>query len=193
MANAWPAVAVADGWVWITNWLAAAGLTTIELVGDEVKPPPVNLSESVSALLSARFVNVATPPDNGGGGRPLERAGAAGERRRDHRGVVARLQVAVLIHFIDHRLGRERLPGRRRRRRLRLDHQLAGRRRGHGEGARGRAVDSAAGDLERVAGGGRGQRQVGEGGHAVASPSRRACRRASRRRGCSPAPPSPCR
>ena len=31
MANGCPAVAVADGWVWITNWLAAAGLTTIAL------------------------------------------------------------------------------------------------------------------------------------------------------------------
>ena len=45
VANGCPAVAVADGWVWMTSWLAAAGLTTIELVGDEVKPPPVNLSE----------------------------------------------------------------------------------------------------------------------------------------------------
>ena len=43
--------------------------------------------------------------------------------------VVARLQVAVLVLFIDHRLSGERLPGRRRRRRLGVDHQLAGRRR----------------------------------------------------------------
>ena len=49
--------------MWITSWLAAAGLTTIELVGVEVKPPPVNWSVMVSALLSARPVKVATPPD----------------------------------------------------------------------------------------------------------------------------------
>ena len=35
------------------------------------------------------------------------------------RAVVARLEVAVLVFLVDHRLGRERLPGRRRRRRLR--------------------------------------------------------------------------
>ncbi len=63
MANGCPAVAVAEGWVWMTNWLAAAGLTTIGLVGNEVKPPPVKWRERVSALLSARFVKAATPPD----------------------------------------------------------------------------------------------------------------------------------
>ena len=47
----------------MTSWLGAAGLTTIELVDAEVKPPPVNWSVSVSALLSARFEKVATPPE----------------------------------------------------------------------------------------------------------------------------------
>ena len=32
MANACPAVAVADGCVWITSWLAAAGVTVMALV-----------------------------------------------------------------------------------------------------------------------------------------------------------------
>ena len=89
----------------------------------------MNLSEIVSALSSARLVKVATPPDDRDRRRPLERPGAAGERGRDHGAVVARLQVAVLILVVDHRLGREGQPGRRRRRRLRVDHQLAGRRR----------------------------------------------------------------
>ena len=113
----------------IISWLAAAGLTTMVLEVAGVRLPLVNLSEMVSALLSARPVNVATPPDDRGGGRPLERAGAAGERGRHHRAVVAGLQVAVRVLFIDHRLGGERLPGGRRRRRLGVDHQLAGRRR----------------------------------------------------------------
>jgi hypothetical protein len=57
-------VAVDDGCVWITNWLAAAGLTTIDVVGTDVNPSPVNVSEIVSARVSARFVNLATPPEN---------------------------------------------------------------------------------------------------------------------------------
>ena len=73
MANACPAVAVADGWVWMTSWLAAAGLTTIELVGDEVKPPPVNLSEMRLGLVVGQVRERRHAADNGGGGRPLER------------------------------------------------------------------------------------------------------------------------
>ena len=63
MANGCPAVAVADGWVWITSWLAAAGLTTIGWSAPRSGRRSVNWSEMVSALLSARFVKVATPPD----------------------------------------------------------------------------------------------------------------------------------
>ena len=69
--------------------------------GHAVRPPLVKLSEIVSALLSARFVNVATPPGQRDGGRPLERAGAARQRRRHHRAVVAGFQVAELVLFID--------------------------------------------------------------------------------------------
>ena len=75
-----PAVAVDDGCVWITNWLAAAGLTTMLFDVAVVRPPLVNWSEIVSAVLSARFVNVATPPETvavaspGAGRSPLASA-----------------------------------------------------------------------------------------------------------------------
>src|SRR5205085_1347270 len=51
-----------DGWVWITNWVAVAGLTTMLVELAWVRLPLVNWSESDSAVLSARLVNVATPP-----------------------------------------------------------------------------------------------------------------------------------
>ena len=64
MLNATPAVAVADGCVLIANWLAAAGLTTMLLDVAEVRLGElVKWSEMVSALLSARLVNVAMPPE----------------------------------------------------------------------------------------------------------------------------------
>ena len=133
----------------MTSWLGAAGLTTIELVGTEVNPPPVNLSESVSALLSARFGERRHAARDRRGGRPLERAGAAGERRGHHGAVVAGLEIAVLVLFVEDRLSCERLPGGGRRRRLLDDDQLAGRRRADDDGAGGRRGQAAAGELER--------------------------------------------
>ena len=48
----------------ITNWLAAAGLTTMLFDVAAVRAGMlVNSSEIVSALLSARLVNVAMPPE----------------------------------------------------------------------------------------------------------------------------------
>ena len=47
----------------MTNWLAAAGLTTIELVEQRFKPPPVNSSVIVLGRIVARPANVATPPE----------------------------------------------------------------------------------------------------------------------------------
>ena len=110
---------------------------------------------------------MATPPDTVAVVVPWSGPAPLLSCRRHHRGVVARLDVAVLVDFLDHRLRGERLAGRGRRRGLRLDHQLAGRRRGHGDGVRGRAINTVAGDNERIAGGGRGERQAGEGGHAA--------------------------
>ena len=55
VANATPAVAVADGCVVTTNWLAAAGLTTMLLDVALVRPRAGELSEfMVSALLYDR-------------------------------------------------------------------------------------------------------------------------------------------
>ena len=89
----------------------------------------MNLSVMVSAVSSARLVNVATPPDTVAV-RSLERAGAAGERRRDHRAAVARLEVAVLVLLIDHRLDvANGWPAVAVADGWVLDHQLAGRRR----------------------------------------------------------------
>ena len=64
MANTTPAVAVSDGWVAMNNWLAPAGLTTMLVEMAEVKTGTlVNWSVMVSALLSARSVKVAMPPE----------------------------------------------------------------------------------------------------------------------------------
>ena len=64
MLKATPAVAVGDGCVWITNWLAAAGLTTMlpDVAGVNAGSL-VKWSVMVSALLSARLVKVAMPPE----------------------------------------------------------------------------------------------------------------------------------
>ena len=64
----------------------------------------------VSAVSSARFVNVATPPETvtvvvpWSGPVPLASAAVTTVR------VVARLEVAVLVFFVDHRLGAEACP-----------------------------------------------------------------------------------
>ena len=66
MANATPAVAVLDGWVVTTNWLAAAGLTTtlLDVARGERQPAlVVKAMFMVSALLYDRPLNVATPLD----------------------------------------------------------------------------------------------------------------------------------
>ena len=65
----------------------------------------------VSALLSARFEKVATPPETVAVTVPWSGPAPLGEHGRDHRAVVARLQVAVWVLFIDHRLDGECLPG----------------------------------------------------------------------------------
>ncbi len=65
MAKATPAVAVADGCVVTTNWLAAAGLTTTSLeVAVNAPALVVKPMFIVSALLYDRPLNVATPLDS---------------------------------------------------------------------------------------------------------------------------------
>ena len=55
-------MAVADGWVRMTNWLAAAGLTSRLFDGPTVRPSPEKLNATVPAVSSARPVKVAKPP-----------------------------------------------------------------------------------------------------------------------------------
>src|SRR3954471_9387717 len=62
VANAWPAVAVGEGWMWIASLLAAAELMRIGLLGAEARPAPVNWRVIVPATSSYRSVNVARPP-----------------------------------------------------------------------------------------------------------------------------------
>ena len=63
VARAWPATAVADGWVAITSRPAAAGLIAIGSV-TAVRPPPPSWSLMLPAMLSARPVKAAaTPPE----------------------------------------------------------------------------------------------------------------------------------
>ncbi len=64
VGNATPAAAVADGWVWITNLLAGAALTTIALDVTDFRMPLLNVSVIVPALLSARLTKFATPPES---------------------------------------------------------------------------------------------------------------------------------
>ena len=62
VANATPAVAVLDGCVVTTSWVAAAGETTMLLDAVEVTPASlVKASVIVSALLYDRPLNVAMP------------------------------------------------------------------------------------------------------------------------------------
>ena len=62
VANGCPAVAVDDCACWTTNWLAAAGETTIGPEAANSRTPLVNSSVMVWALSSARLAKVATPP-----------------------------------------------------------------------------------------------------------------------------------
>ena len=112
----------------------------------EVTPPLVNWSVDGLGRVVGRLVNVATPPDDRGRRASLERAGAAGQERRDQRAVVAGHEVAELVLFVDDRLGRERLTGRGRLRRLRVDHQLASRRRADDDAGRRPGGQAAAGE-----------------------------------------------
>ena len=95
--------------MWITNWLAAAGLTTMLL-----EAPGQAAAGELERDGLGRVVGQAGERGHaardGDRGRPLERAGAALERRRHHRAVVAGLQVAVLVLFVDDRLSAERPP-----------------------------------------------------------------------------------
>ena len=78
----------------------------------------------VSAVSSARFVNVATPPETVAVSVPW--SGPAPLLRNAVTTVLLslRLEVAVLVFFVDDRLRAEGLTGRRGLRRLRLDDQL---------------------------------------------------------------------
>ena len=76
---------------------------------------------------------MATPPDRVALVVPLSGPLPLASDTVMHRAVVARLEVSVLVHFIDHRLGRKRLTGGRRCRRLSVDHELIGRRRADGD------------------------------------------------------------
>ena len=90
-----------------TSLLAAAGLTTMPADVAAVRLPLENLSVIVSAVLSPRFVKVAIPPETVAMSVPVS-GPATGEGDRDDRAVVAGLEVAVLVLFVDDGLGDER-------------------------------------------------------------------------------------
>ena len=77
-------------------------------------PPPRKSRAIVSATVSARSANVATPPLTVTDCVPWSGPLPLGDRGRDHGAVVGRHRVAVRIHLVDDRLGSERLrrPGR---------------------------------------------------------------------------------
>ncbi len=50
MPKGCPAIAVDGGCVWITSWLAAAGLTTIVFDGPATRPSPENNSTILAAF-----------------------------------------------------------------------------------------------------------------------------------------------
>ena len=121
-----PAVAVGEGCVWMTSLLAVAGLTTIVFDTAGVRPAAEKSSVRVSAVSSERSENVAMPPT-----RSTISSPGAGRCRWPSDAVTT-----VVLSPVS------RLPYRssssmtgwiakacrgRRRRRLRLDHQLAGR------------------------------------------------------------------
>ena len=93
--------------------------------------PPENLSAIVPAEVPPRFVNLATPPETVAVVVPCSGPGPLASDAVTTVELSPSLDVAVLVFFVDDRLGRERLTGRRRRGRLGLDHQLAWRRRAH--------------------------------------------------------------
>ena len=49
--------------MWITSFAAGAGLTMIDFDSGETRLPLVNLSVTVSAVLSPRLLKRATPPE----------------------------------------------------------------------------------------------------------------------------------
>ena len=83
-----------------------------------VSVPLLKVTEMVSAVSSARLVNVATPPETVALSVPCEWARSVARRAADDRAVVACLEVAESILFVDHRLDAERLAGRGGRGRL---------------------------------------------------------------------------
>ena len=168
-------IIVLGGGVVTTSFVAWAADTTIgsEITG--ARPEAEKANGNVTATSSARPANVATPPEtvtavvpwSGVGvstaGRPRRRS----RRDRDHRRVVPGLDVAVPIFLDDHWLRRERVAGRRRRRRLRLDHQLRRDRRADGDARRIGDGQPAAGgepELDRL---GLVVREARERGHAL--------------------------
>src|SRR5437773_1119238 len=60
-AKATPAVAAAEGWVWIVSRLAAAGLTTMVVEVAPAKPGLLKLIVILVAMLCARSVNLIRP------------------------------------------------------------------------------------------------------------------------------------
>ena len=122
MLKATPAVAVGEGWVAITNWVAAAGLITTLLDVAEVRTGElVNWIVIVSALSSARSVNVAMPPLTVTVVVPSRGPDPDSATRGDLCRVVAGLKIAVLVFDVDDRLRAESHAGRRRRRGLRVN------------------------------------------------------------------------
>ena len=89
----------------------------------------MNWSVIVSAVSSARSVNVAMPPRPSPSWFPAAGQEPAGERGGYLGRVVAGLHVAILVFDIDHRLGAEGRTGCRCRARLCLNRQLGRRRR----------------------------------------------------------------
>ena len=102
--------------MWITNWLAAAGLITMLFEVAAVSTGElVNWSVMVSAVSSARLVNVAMPPETVTVVVPCSGPEPSGsEAAVTWVAVVAGLQVAELVFDVDHRL---RAEGHARRRR----------------------------------------------------------------------------
>ncbi len=96
----------------------------------------MNSSVIVSAVLSARLLKRATPPETVAVVVPWSGPCSAVEHRRDHGGVVAGFEVVELIFFVNDGLGRERLTGGGGCGRLLIDDELTGRGRADGDRVR---------------------------------------------------------
>ena len=114
--KATPAVAVGEGCVLIASRLAAAGLTTMLL---ELAAARAGKLVKCSEIVSAVFVREISEGGDAARGRhrrrPLERTGAERQGGGRHLGgVVAGLEIAVLVFDVDDRLCGEGDAGRRR-------------------------------------------------------------------------------